>query len=122
MAGILGISLLISVLLIDPGFSGPDATSYGKFARDGQDWSYWTTPEAFERNFFPMGYPTILAVAMKVAGGSTWLYQGASIVMALSVVCFAWVLTSHISRAVRVTTMAVVAVSPSLLWMGQNNG
>ena len=109
-------------LLFQAHFSGPDQLSYGNFARSGQEWSYWLNPDAFEGNFFPMGYPSVLAVTMRVSGGSTVLYQVLSIAMGLSVAILAWIITYPLGRVTRLLTLVVTACSPAVLWMSQSNG
>lgn len=122
MAAIVALALVLNLLLLTRVFDGPDAVSYNRFASDAQDWAYWLDPDAFAQNNFPMGYPSLLALTMKMVGGATWLYQALSIAMSIGVVLFSWMLTRHLSRGVRLTTMVAVALSPALLWMTQSNG
>ena len=122
IAGILLVSAALMTLLFQVEFSGPDQISYGTFARAGQQWSYWLKPSAFEENFFPMGYPSILAITMRASGGATGLYQVISITMGLSVSLLTWVLVYPLGLATRLLTMAATAWGPAVLWMSQSNG
>ena len=109
-------------MLMTPDFGGPDATSYLSFVRAAQFSEYWFDPAAFEGNFFPMGYPAVLAGFYALAGGSTIAYQGASVLMGLGVTAMVYGLLDGFAREVRLAAAAAVAVCPSVLWMMQNNG
>lgn len=109
-------------LLYQEDFSGPDAQSYLTFARAAQTWGYFIDPHAFEGNFFPMGYPTVLGLTFHISNGSSLLYQVMSTAMALAVVLCVWLVCRPMTPVIRLSTTAVVAVSPALLWMSQNNG
>ena len=64
------VALVIHLLLLDPLFNGPDATSNFIFATSGQDWAYWLDPQAFLQYLFPMGYGSFLALVTRFSGGS----------------------------------------------------
>ena len=122
MGIILGVAIVLGFIMRDPNFNGADAVSYNTFALDAQDWSYWLDPQAFYETYFPMGYPSLLALAVKLSPGSYWAPQVISILLIPVLCLIGWVLTSHISRAARLTTMGAIAISPSVIWMSQNNG
>ena len=114
--GILGALLIVGV------FTGPDATSYMTFVRDGQDPNYLLDPNAYEGNFFPMGYPAFLTATVALAGGSTLMYEVMSVLMGLAVTTLVFMMMRGHSSHVRVSTAAAIALCPSVLWMMQNNG
>lgn len=122
LLAVLVLQAFLGGILIIGDFTGPDATSYMSFVRAGQDPSYWLDPDAFEGNFFPMGYPAILTLTVALAGGSTLLYEIASVLMALLVTTLIFKLLRGHSDTVRVTTALALALCPSVLWMMQNNG
>ena len=122
LLAVLVLQAFLGGILMIGDFTGPDATSYMSFIRAGQDPSYWLDPGAFEGNFFPMGYPALLTLTVALAGGSTLLYEIASVLMALLVTTLIFKLLRGHSDAVRVTTALALALCPSVLWMMQNNG
>lgn len=116
------VALAIHLLLLDPLFNGPDATSNFIFATSGQDWSYWLDPQAFLQYLFPMGYGSFLALVTRFSGGSFLPVQLIQIAMGLSMALMGWFLTRHISRVVRVATFVAIALSPAVFWLSMNNG
>ena len=122
LLAVLVLSTTLMSLLLQKDFTGPDATSYLGFARSAQLLGYFFDPIAFEGNFFPMGYPTVLSLTLQVTHGSTLLYQVLSIGMGLSVVICLWFVCLPMRPTVRLTITSVVALSPALMWMSQNNG
>ena len=122
LGAVLGLSLALHALLIDPTFNGPDAISNFQFAQLGQDWAYWLDPGAFWGYLFPMGYGTFLAMVARITGGSLVLAQWLQIFMALSMAIAGWFITRHISRAARMATVMGIAFSPALFWLARTNG
>ena len=119
---VLGLSLALHAVLMDPTFNGPDAISNFQFAELGQDWSYWLDPDAFWGYLFPMGYGTFLAMVARITGGSLALAQWLQVFMALSMAIAGWFMTRHISRSARVATVIGISFSPALFWLARTNG
>ena len=113
---------VIGGVLIVGEFTGPDATSYMDFVLAGQEPSYWLDTNAFQGNFFPMGYPAILTVVTVLTGGSTFPYEVLSILLGLSTTAIVFGLLRGHAGSIRVTAALAVAMCPSVLWMMQNNG
>lgn len=119
---VLVLALAVQLWFRDPAFNGPDAISNFRFAIDGQDWGYWSNPDAFLHYLFPMGYGSFLAIVTRFTGGSFFPVQLIQIGLALSMAWMGWLLTRHISKAARIWTFIVIAFSPSALWLARTNG
>jgi len=109
----------ILTIILNPGDpTGPDIHSYVPIADqiiDNPD--YLISPEAFQGNFWSMGYPTLLAGMLFVTGSLT----GVTVIQACmigSLVFVPWLLTRHIPGPTRLIAPAITAITPALWGIG----
>lgn len=118
---LLALAVLTAVLtlIFNPGEPvGPDIDSYVPIANAIiADPGYLFDAQAFQANFWSMGYPTLLAIMLGVTGSLT----GVTIFQAVLVgtlVFVPWLLTRHIPGPTRLISPAVLAVTPAIWGIG----
>ena len=98
--------------------TGPDIDSYVPIANAiSADPGYLFTREAFQSNFWSMGYPTLLAGMLAITGS----LEGVAVFQAVlvgSLVFVPWLLTRHIPGPTRLIAPAVLAVTPAMWGIG----
>lgn len=110
-------------LVLNPGHpTGPDIHSYVPIAEAiVADPSYLTRADAFQGNFWSMGYPTLLAVMLWTTGS----VQGVTVLQAVvigTLVFVPWLLTRHIPGSTRFIAPAVLVVCPPIWGIGTSIG
>ena len=118
---LVGLGALATVLTIvlNPGEpTGPDIHSYVPIANQIiNDPGYVLSAEAYQGNFWSMGYPTLLAGMLFTTGS----LQGVTVLQALfvgSLVFVPWLITRHIPGPTRLISPAVLAVTPAMWGIG----
>lgn len=120
---LVGVGFLTAQLLVLPTkFVGPDTWKYlqiaGKQAQEG----FWSDPSAFDHNYWPIGYPTFLAIQFNVVGEDTRGMLIVQALMALALVLVAWGLAYRLGRSHRLAAAALVALSPAVWAMARIGG
>jgi len=96
--------------------SGGDALTYLAISSDWYSWSTLLSPDAFEDNFWPAGYPGLLA-AFAVFGD--WQIVGIRllhVVLGALIALMSGLLVDRISPRLSTATTWIVAASPTMLW------
>jgi hypothetical protein len=106
-------------LILHPGEpTGPDIDSYVPIANAIiDDPRYFFSADAYQNNFWSMGYPTLLAGMLFLTGSLT----GVTIIQAFLVgtlVFIPWLLTRHIPGPTRLIAPAILAVMPAIWGIG----
>jgi hypothetical protein len=111
------------LLLAPPGDVGPDITAYTRIANEQMTQSdFWLRPTSFESNFWAIGYPTFLAMMLRLTGGSLQSVVYVQILLTASLVLVPWFLTRHLAGATKYVAPALLVANPSLWWMGNSIG
>jgi len=116
------LSLALQAAFTTADFQGADAVTHLEFARQGQDFSYWLDPTAFNGNYFPMGYGSFLALMMKFSGGSTVPVQILQLALGVGLAWLAWIMLRPLGSLIRVLTFTTIAFSPAVIAMSSQNG
>ena len=118
---LVGLGALATVLTIvlNPGEpTGPDIHSYVPIANQIiNDPGYLLSAEAYQGNFWSMGYPMLLAGMLFTTGS----LQGVTVLQALfvgSLVFVPWLITRHIPGPTGLIAPAVLAVTPAMWGIG----
>lgn len=121
--GIFLTSLLLQFLLLPTEFVGPDTPKYLELAQKAQSWSFWIDPNAFDGNYWPIGYP-IFAATVWTLYGSVDIYaiQVVQIFISSSFVFLTAPFTRGFSVKLRIIAAFLVGVSPSVIGIGQTGG
>ena len=105
-----------TVLYLGTSISGGDAVTYLGLS------DYWLStgdllsPDAFEGNFWPAGYPGFLALFAWAGENQIIAIRMAQILLAAAIALMAGVLADQISRKAGTVTTVLVAFSPTSLW------
>jgi hypothetical protein len=102
---------------------GADMRTYASVALQAQSIEFWKSPSAFDFNYWPIGYPTFIALVWGVLGGeSQRTLQFIQVLMAVSLVPCAWWMAYGQGRRTRLVCAGLVSVSPSVLFLAWNGG
>jgi len=116
-------SLAIQFLIFPQHFTGPDTRKYLEIALLQQDGaSFWSFPEAFNYNYWPMGYPTFLSLILRCTNGSVIPIQVIQILMGSCLALFAYAMAKPMAHGLRFAVLATVAFSPSIWAMTRTGG
>jgi hypothetical protein len=117
------LSVLLQLLLLPTNFVGADTPKFLELSILAQEPAYWTDPSAFDSNYWSMGYPTFLALIWKLTGGvSIFMIQMVQVALAASLVPLTWSLAFAQGKRVRLLCALLAAVSPSVIFLGENGG
>lgn len=123
LAALAVVVLLIQILLWPANPNGPDAVTYLAIAREQiADAGFWSDPESLVRNFWAVGYPTALAVVLKVSNDSTGAVVAIQALCVASLVVVPWLFARGLPRAAQWASPALLAATPALWWMGTTIG
>lgn len=107
---------VLTVIVVGNQVSGGDAFTYLAISKDWTSLSSLLSPDAFEQNFWPAGYPGFLALFSGTGEHQLLLVRLAQVAM---VVLIAW-MSADLARAVSPRaarwTLVIVAFSPTLVW------
>lgn len=119
-------ALAIQLVTLSAEPNGPDAVTYLAIAREQiSDPGFWADPESLVGNFWAVGYPTALALVMRVLGAGGDSLTAVVVIQAVlmaSLVLVPWVLSRGLPRAVQWAAPALLVISPALWWMGRTIG
>jgi hypothetical protein len=116
-------SLAISLALLPNEFVGPDLRKFLELAERAQEPSFWTTAQAFDGNYWGMGYPTLVAAVWTLFHTqSLLLVQFIQAFMAASLVFVTWSLAFQQGRKVRMACAVLATLSPNIYFLGRNGG
>jgi len=117
------VSLSIQFFLLPHNFIGQDTRKFLEIAVKAQSLEFWSSPDAFDGNYWSIGYPTFIALSWGALGSTSILaIQVIQIVMAASLVPITWSLAYSQGPHVRILSAALAAVSPTIIFLGQNGG
>lgn len=126
VVAVLILSLAVNVGVRPPAFVGPDSRTFLEIAARQLQPGFWSDPNAFAGdftgNFWSVGYPTLVALLLRLSGGSLAVVEGAQVLLGTSLAFFAWLLAYQQGRRIRLTVLVVVAFSPTVIWMSHNAG
>ena len=107
---------LTTVVYLGSTISGGDAQTY---LRLSEDWTSWTTlfsPDAFDANFWPAGYPGFLALFTWADESGILLVRVVQVGLAAALALMAGRLADSVSERAGTVTTVVVALGPTALW------
>lgn len=118
LLGVVVIALvqLATVAYLGSAVSGGDAVTYLSIASDWRSWSTLLSPEAFEENFWPAGYPGVLAVFASLGDWQVISVRVLHVALAAGIALMAGVLVERVGTRVATLTTWIVAASPTMLW------
>ncbi len=120
---VLGASFLALQVLVAPSrFVGPDTWKYLQIAGKQAQGDFWFDPSAFDHNYWPIGYPTFLAIQFEVLGESTSRTLMIQAVMALALVLVSWGLAFRLGRTYRLCAAVLITLSPAVWAMARTGG
>lgn len=122
--GALGLILLgIQLVTLPANPNGPDATTYVAIAQEQiGNAGFWSNPMSLVGNFWAIGYPTVLALAFRLTGGSLQAVSVGQSVLMASLVVVPWILSRGLPKAVQWGAPAVLVATPAAWWMGHTIG
>jgi hypothetical protein len=116
-------NFLIVLVFYPSEFKGPDTRKFLELSTKAQEWSFWVSPDAFDGNYWGVGYPTFLALMSQISGGNTIaaaeIFQAA---MVASLVLFTAVSTVRSGKAISLVSALISAVSPVSFYLAWNGG
>jgi 4-amino-4-deoxy-L-arabinose transferase-like glycosyltransferase len=107
---------IATVVYLGTSVSGGDAYTYIDLADDWRSLSALVSPDAFESNFWPAGYPGFLALFSWAGSGQILATRFAQVALAAAVALMAGRLADRVSWTAGTVTSVVVAISPTALW------
>jgi len=120
---LMAISLIAQRLLSSGCCNGPDFVTYLGIAQQQMNKpDFWMTPDAFNGNFWAMLYPTFLHFFLMLPGATIESIQWFQMILAATLAIGGWLLLFQQSRAIRLTTASVIALSPTTIWIGNSLG
>ena len=119
---LLGISVAVQRLLTSGCCNGPDFVTYLDIAQQISQPHFWTTPEAFNENFWAMLYPTFLYLILRLPGATVETIQWIQMIIAATLSVGGWLLVYRQGRMTRLVTATVIALSPTTIWVGNSLG
>jgi hypothetical protein len=121
--GLLGTGFLALQVLTAPSkFVGPDTWKYLQIAGKQAQGNFWFDPSAFDHNYWPIGYPTFLAIQFDVLGEDTGRTLIIQAIMALALVLITWGLAFRLGRTYRLCATVLVVLSPAVWTMARIGG
>ncbi len=119
---ILALNLVLLLALMPAQLMVVDTPKFIEIALKAQSSDFWGDPQAFDGNYWAVGYPTFLAMIFKVFGFNLRLVQILQIFLALCLPIYAWLLTRHTTPRIRIATLIVVAISPATYFLAHLGG
>ena len=116
------LSLSVQLVILPSQFVGPDTNKFLEIAEKQLTTSFWGDPQAFDGNYWSVGYPTFLATILRINPGSIEAIQVVQTIMAAGIALIVWTLAFHLGPRVRVLAAVVAAFSPTLWAMGRTGG
>ena len=117
------ISLCVQYFLLPSELVGPDYQKYFELAERATSLDFWKDPDAFNGNYWPIGYPLFVALIWKIVGGIDYgLLQLVQIALAAGFVFTTLPFTNGYRTGLRLAVGILVGISPSVISMGQTGG
>jgi len=116
---LVGLAALVqagTVIALGATISGGDAWTYLAISDDWLAWSTLLSPEAFENNFWPAGYPGVLAVFSAFGEAQVMGVRLLHVLLAAAVALMAGSMVDRVSHRAGTATTAIIAASPTMLW------
>ena len=107
---------LATVAYLGSTISGGDAQTYLRLSEDWTSWTALFSPDAFDANFWPAGYPGFLSLFAWSPEHQVLLVRVAQVGLAAAVALMAGRLADSVSQRSGTVTTVVVALSPTALW------
>jgi len=94
-------------------FAGPDSRKFLEIAAKQLEGNFWLQPEAFDGNYWSVGYPTFISLMQRLMGTSMDNLQVLHIALGLLLIVLTWMLAAPLGAKMQVAATAVVAFNPS---------
>lgn len=118
-----GVAIALPIVLAPAAAVGPDVAAYSRIAQDQLTRpDFWGWPEAFDSNFWAMAYPTFLAIALRVTGGSLDGVLTLQVFMSATLIFIPWLLARGLGQLARYAATVVLVINPGFWWMGTSIG
>lgn len=101
---------------------GPDWRTFSRLGPLSRHAEYWFTPEAFDGNYWSVGYSAFVGIFLPTSDAPTVGLQITQAAMAVSLAAMVYVFTFRFGRRVRLTATAISVVNPAFYWMAWNGG
>lgn len=122
LALVTAVFFTLQVLAAPNKFVGPDTWKYLQIAGKQTQGDFWLDPSAFDHNYWPIGYPTFLAIQFEVLGEDLSRALITQAILALILVLSAWGLAFQLGRSYRLCAAVLVALSPAVWAMARIGG
>lgn len=123
IASLAVLNFAATYLLAPARFTGPDTPKFLEIGAKAQVLSFWISPDAFDGNYWGVGYPTFLAIVIKIMPTNPIpVIQTLQSVMAALLIVFTAMVTRNLGNRISILAAFITAISPTTFYLAWNGG